>query len=168
MYPMMMLQAAGQLTADALQAGVASATDNAAATFGLAVVVPVVLQAVKNASWFPWLTRQTPRINFIVGVIAAAAATFGVHATWDPQSGGTITLPGLVGIWQGLVQWSGQQSVYKGFIVPAETLGDIRAVLERMEIGQIVEQQRAALPATLPPPMRMPPPAPPENNPGRL
>ncbi len=135
MHLMTMLQTAAQTAAagatDAAAQVASGATDNPSATVALAVVVPFLLQALKNASWFPVLTRETGKINFAVGVLAAAAATFGIHATWDATAGGTITLPGLHGIWQGLVQLAGQQVTYKGLVVPAETLGEIRAMLAR-------------------------------------
>lgn len=131
MYLMTMMQTAAQATADAAAQAASGATDNPSATIGLAIVIPVLLQALKNASWFPVLTRQTSRINFAVGVFAAAAATFGIHATWDMNTGGTITLPGLHGLWQGVIQWAGQQAAYKSLVVPSETLGEIRGMLER-------------------------------------
>lgn len=131
----MMILAFMQVAADAAvqttQAAVAASSDNPIATAGLAVVVSAIFQALKNSQWFPWVSRVSGRVNFTVGIIAAIAATVGIHATWDAQAGGTITLPGLQGLWQVLVQWATQQTAYKGLIVPAETLGEIRTMLER-------------------------------------
>lgn len=132
MHLMMYLQAAGQVASDAAAQAASGASDNPTATLGLAVVIPFLLQAMKNSTWFPWVSRQTSRINFVVGVIAASAATFGIHATWDASTGGSITLPSLMGLWQAFVQWTAQQTAYKGLVVPAETLGEIRTLLERV------------------------------------
>ena len=128
-----LLQSASEATVQTIQAAAAGATDNPSATLTLAVIVPFIVQGFKNASWFPWVTRNTGRINFAIGVIAALATTLGIHATWDPIVGGSITgIPGIHGIWQAFVQWAGQQVAYKGLVVPAETLGDIRTLLERL------------------------------------
>lgn len=151
-----LLQAAAQTTAQTIAQATTSATDNPTATLGLAIAVPFILQTLKNSSWFPFLTRETNRINFLVGAICALASVVGIHASYDVATGGTITLPPLHTLWQAFIQWAGQQMTYKGFVVPAETLGDIRELLHRMEIGQIVEQQRASLPPALPPPERRP------------
>ena len=132
MHWLMALQAAGQVATDAAKQAASGASDNPTATLGLAVVIPFMLQAMKNATWFPWLNRQTSQINFIVGILAAGGATFGIHATWDMNTGGTITLPSLLGFWQAFVQWAAQQTAYKGLVVPAETLGEIRTMLERI------------------------------------
>ena len=131
MYWLTALQAAGQTATTAAAQAASGASDNPTATLGLAVVIPFMLQAMKNASWFPWLTRHTSQLNFAVGIVAATAATFGIHATWDASTGGTITIPGLMGLWQAFVQWAAQQTAYKGLVVPAETLGEIRTMLER-------------------------------------
>lgn len=124
-----------QSSMEAAQVGAAtlasSATDSVGATLGLGVVVSVLLQAVKNSNWFPWITRRTSQINFWVGVVAAAATTLGIHASYDAATGGTVTLPSLHVLWQGVVQWSTQQAAYKGLVVPAEVLGEIRTLIER-------------------------------------
>jgi hypothetical protein len=157
-----MLQAAASATVDGVRAGAATATDNPSATLGLAVVVPFLLQALKNSPMFPLLTRNSARINFTVGVVCAFASVVGIHATYDISTGGTITLPPLHTVWQAFIQWAGQQVTYKGLVVPAETLGDIRNELRDMRIGQMVDRQRVTLPPVLPPAAR---PAPDE---GRL
>ena len=129
---MALMQAAAQASVGTVQTAMASATDNPSATLGLAVVIPFLLQMLKNASWFPWLSRHTSQLNFAVGVIAASASVIGIHASYDMSTGGTITLPPLHTIWQAFIQWAGQQVAYKGLVVPAETLGEIRSLLERV------------------------------------
>ena len=149
-----LLQTAAQVTVTGLRAGADAATDNPSATLGLAVVVPFIFQALKNSPMCPFLTRQTSRVNFLIGIVTAFASVVGIHATYDVGTGGTITLPPLHTFWQAFLQWAGQQVTYKGLVVPAETLGDIRALLREMHIGQLVDRQRATLPPTLPPPAR--------------
>jgi len=130
-------------------------------------VVTILMQAMKNSEWFPFISRATGKINFWVGIMAAIASTAGIHANYDMAVGGTITLPGLHVIWQSVVQWATQQAAYKGLVVPAETLGEIRTMLERVatpppvsegaakaDMDSVLEQQRASLPPVLPPPAR--------------
>lgn len=131
MYLIALVQAATETTVQATQAAVAASSDNPVATVGLAVVVSAVFQALKNSDKFPWISRASGKINFWVGIVAAIASAAGIHATWDVQSGGTIAIPGALGIWQAVIQWASQYIAYKGLIVPAETLGEIRTMLER-------------------------------------
>lgn len=126
---LMYLQAAAQTTVQTVAA--VSPSDSVPATLGAGVVVAIMLQALKNASWFPWLSRNTATLNFWVGIVAAVASTAGVHVAYDASAGGTITLPGVNAIVQAVVQWATQQAAYKGLVVPAETLGEIRTMLER-------------------------------------
>lgn len=129
-----LLQAAAQTAqtaAAALPATLSQPTDNPYASLGLAAILPFVLQAAKNATWFPYISRASGKLNFCLGLILAALATAGVHLTYDPLLGGTITLPSLHALWQTIVQWGAQQAAYKGLVVPAETLGEIRGMLER-------------------------------------
>ena len=123
-----LLQVAGQVTAQT----VAAPTDNVVATGGVAIVVTMIFQLVKNSTMFPWVSRATGKLNFWVGIVAAVASTAGIHGHYDMQTGGMIALPGLHVIWQSIVQWATQQAAYKGLTVPAETLGEIRAMLEKV------------------------------------
>ncbi len=106
-------------------------TDNPLATGGFAVLVAAILQTLKNSEKFPWLSRATGRINFWVAIFAAGLATAGVHLKYDINSGGSLSLPSLTGLFQWAIQWATQQLVYKGAIVPAEALGEIRVMIER-------------------------------------
>ena len=149
---LVMLQAGGSIAADGLKASVASATDNPSATLGLAVVVPFLLQALKNSPMFPLLSKNSSRINFVVGLACAFASVVGIHASYDITTGGTITLPPLHTLWQAFIQWAGQQVAYKGLVVPAETLGDIRNELREIRITNLVQQlPKTTLRAPLPP-----------------
>ncbi len=152
MYLIALVQAASEAAIQTTQAAVAASSDNPAATVGLAVVVSAVFQLLKNSDKFPWLSRATGKINFWVGVFAAVASVAGIHATWDASSGGSISLPGLQAMWQAVVQWASQQIAYKGLIVPAETLGEIRTMLERYATPPPVSEgaQKAAADAPKP------------------
>lgn len=127
MHLMLILQSA----ATALATTTAAPTDSVGATLGLSVVVAALLQAVKNSELFPWISRATGKLNFWIGIAAAVASTAGIHGHYDMSAGGSVTIPGLHVIFQSVVQWASQQAAYKGLIVPAETLGEIRAMLAR-------------------------------------
>jgi hypothetical protein len=91
----------------------------------------MVFQAIKNSNLFPYVSRATGKINFWIGIAAAVASTAGIHGHYDVATGGMIAIPSLHVIWQSIVQWAAQQAAYKGLTVPAETLGEIRGMLER-------------------------------------
>src|SRR6185436_3751527 len=107
-------------------------TDSVGATLGLSVVVTMVFQMVKNSKVFPYVSRATGKLNFWIGIVAAVASTAGIHGSYDLATAGTIALPGLHVIWHSVVQGAAQQETYKGLTVPAETLGEIRAMLEKV------------------------------------
>lgn len=128
-----LLQAAAQtVTQTATAAGTAvtgAPTDSVGATLGLSVVVTMIFQALKNSAYFPLISRATGKVNFWIGILAAIASTAGIHGHYDVATGGMIALPSLHVVWQSVVQWATQQAAYKGLTVPAETLGEIRAIL---------------------------------------
>jgi len=107
--------------------------DNPAATGGAALFVALFIQYLKNSTWATWITRETPRANLALSVILAFCTSVGIHFSWDASTD-TFVIVGLMaaakhGAWEWLIQWLSQYAAYKGFIVPAETLGEIRAVL---------------------------------------
>lgn len=109
--------------------------DNPAATGGLAVAAALFIQYLKNAGWASWFTRETEKANLALSLATAFFATVGIHWTWD-RTTDTFAIIGVSaflthGVWQWFVQWIGQYASYKGLIVPAETLGEIRALLAR-------------------------------------
>lgn len=124
------LQAAAAATVQATATAIANPTDNVVATGGFALVCSVILQSLKNSNQFPWLSRETARINFWIGLLVAGLSTAGVHLRYDYHTGGVIELPSVTGLFQWVIQWAAQQGAYKGLIVPAETLGDIRSRMD--------------------------------------
>lgn len=110
--------------------------DNPIATGGTAIVSALIIQALKNADWATWFNRQTPRANLVLSMIVAYATSIGVHFAWDGEKG-TLLITGLTlagiahNLWQATLQWVAQHTSYKAFIVPAETLGEIRSLLQR-------------------------------------
>jgi hypothetical protein len=105
-----------------------------------AVLVSVLLQILKNTAYFPWISRNTARANTIISFLAAFGTSLGIVATFDfNSSSGNFSGTFHGNIWDILhvgahtaIQWATQHSFYKGFVVPAETLGEIRAYLARL------------------------------------
>jgi hypothetical protein len=89
----------------------------------LAVIATYALQIIKKSKWFPWLTVESQKLNYIVGVVVAFGASVGVVATFD-HTAGVLTITGLT--WAGLghgaarfiQQWVFQQVAYKNLIAP--------------------------------------------------
>lgn len=110
------------------------------ATGGSAVLLATLLQLLKNSPYFPWLSRQTGKVNLLASVVLAFFASAGISHHFDFSGDGTFAF-GLEGnlydVWHFIVhwaiQWASQHSFYKGFIVPAETLGETRAILKSIQ-----------------------------------
>lgn len=123
-----------------------------------AATISTLLQLAKNSTFIPWLNRDTGRLNAIVSIALAGLTALGLSytASFDQETGGfTVGLTGSVGgVVDGLAHWAGQwtaqHAVYKGLIVPAEILGEIRAILKanRGELPQV----KAEVPPTQPSP----------------
>ena len=119
--------------------------------------VATLLQLLKNSPLIPWINRDTGRVNALIGIVAAGLTTIGLSYsyTFDAETG-RCTL-GFVGSMGGIVdglahwfgQWLAQQAYYKGFIVPAEALGEMRAVMKEGLLHQ-PPQLKAEIPPVTP------------------
>ena len=106
----------------------------------LALVVSVALQMAKNSPWFPWLSRNSGKVNAYVSAVAAVLSSMGIAWSFDfDQTTGAVaaafqfnlyTILHMTG--HSIVQFSAQHVAYKGLIVPAEQLGEIRQLLQRV------------------------------------
>ena len=105
----------------------------------LALVTSVLLQMCKNSPWFPWLTRNSGKVNAYVSAVVAVLSSMGIAWSFDyAPSGDTniafsfnvYTVGHMIG--HSLVQFAAQHTAYKGLIVPAEQLGEIRMLLQRL------------------------------------
>lgn len=89
----------------------------------IAVITTYVFQWIKKSSWFPWLTMNSQKLNRILGVVVAFAASIGVVATFD-HTAGVLTVTGLTmaglghGVARFIQQWVMQQTAYKVVIAP--------------------------------------------------
>lgn len=105
--------------------------DNPVATGGAAVIAVAMIQALKNCDrpWAKWISRETATLNLWLGIGVAFATSIGIHVVHEAGNW-TISFS-THEVWQALIQWATQQITYKGFVVPAEALGEIRTLLER-------------------------------------
>jgi|SRR6516225_232916 hypothetical protein len=70
-------------------------TDTAFESQGaLAILIPMILQWLKGAPWFPWVTKETSKLNALAAGVGAVVATAGIHFVWDPGNH-SITINGL-------------------------------------------------------------------------
>ena len=85
----------------------------------LSAVVVVILQHLKSASWFPWLTQETEKAKRIVAAFAAALTAIGIHYNYDATTG-TLMFTGITvaaighGIWHWIQSYAFQEVLYKG------------------------------------------------------
>jgi hypothetical protein len=122
-----------------------------------AATVSTLLQLAKNAPSLPWISRETGRLNAALSIVLAGLTTVGLNysGTYDETTGGfTIGLSGTIGgvidsLAQWVGQWTAQQFAYKGLVVPAEMLGEIRAILKDALLNQ-PPQTKAEVPPTRP------------------
>lgn len=126
--------------------------DNPVATGGTALLATLAIQFLKNSQWASWFTRETKRANLVLSVVVAVATSLGIHFAWDAAKD-TLVITGLMGglthgAWEALLQWAAQHATYKAFVVPAETLGEIRALLARQLPPPVSEGAAKALQQT--------------------
>jgi hypothetical protein len=105
--------------------------ENPVATGGTALLATLAIQFLKNSGWATWFNRETDRANLALSIAVAAATALGVHVTFNAATGDGALHFNLHQVWDGVVQWAVQHAAYKNVVVPAETLGEIRALLQR-------------------------------------
>lgn len=104
-----------------------------------AIFVSVAMQILKNTPFFPWLSRNSGKVNAWLGFLVAFASSIGIAFSFDFNSASGDFIGKFHGnLWDVLhlaghtaVQWAMQHGFYKAAIVPAETLGEIRSLLAR-------------------------------------
>jgi hypothetical protein len=85
---------------------------------GAAAVIPFLLEGLKKAEWFPWITTGTAALNRWVGILAALAVTVGIHYEWTAETRQLLVVVPTFAQFLGMVfnaasQWGLQQYVYK-------------------------------------------------------
>lgn len=94
------------------------ATDQVVVSF----IIVWLLQALKKASWFPWLTAEKTKLLKIIGVIASGLGAVGIgfHFSADTHE---LIISGLSfsGVLGGITSWIRshifQEGIYGGFQV---------------------------------------------------
>lgn len=127
----------------------------------IALISALLLQGLKK---WPLITnlgtdKEFEWRNRIASIFTAILATGLIHYEWhfDSHTGAfDLALTGNLhtiggAFWEVVKQWATQHGMYKTTVVLPELLGNIYVVLKRLEVGQIIEQQRATLPPALPP-----------------
>jgi hypothetical protein len=84
-------------------------------------IVVWVLQSLKKANWFPWITEHSDTVTRIWAVVLAAATSAGISYTYDP-SAGMLTISGatLAGVlsflWKVVSALVFQELIYRGAV----------------------------------------------------
>ena len=99
----------------------------------IVLVAPFLLQWLKTARWFPWLTKFSDRALRGWSIAIAVLASVGIGVTWDGPAG-RLVIDGLR--WDALlalvlqvaVHFTGQEGLYRLVIKPRSTLGLLLAV----------------------------------------
>jgi hypothetical protein len=122
-----------------------------------AAVIATLMQMVKNWDKIPWINRDTGRMNALISIILAGFTTVGLSydTSFDAASGAFTlgfhgTIGGLVdGLSHWLGQWTAQHAFYKGFLVPAEAAGEMRAILKQALLNQPPQSKKEIPPTGL-------------------
>jgi hypothetical protein len=83
----------------------------------LAGLVTYVVEFIKRASWFPWMTAQTKTVNRWVSFVLAGALAIGITVDWNSAQG-VLVIGGLTwanighGLFEWAKQWMMQQAWY--------------------------------------------------------
>lgn len=99
----------------------------------IVLVAPFLLQWLKTARWFPWLTTFSDGWLRFWSIAVAVLASVGIGITWDGPAG-RLVIDGLH--WDALlalvlqvaVHFTGQESLYRLIIKPRSTLALLLAV----------------------------------------
>lgn len=89
----------------------------------LALVSTWAIQWIKKSNWFPWLTVETQKLNYVVGGVVAFLSTVGILCNFD-HAAGVLTITGLTAANLTHVaarffqQWAYQQASYKLVVAP--------------------------------------------------
>jgi hypothetical protein len=84
----------------------------------LAAVSSMILQWVKNSAWFPWINRNTEKLNRVAAIVISGIGAIGIHMQYDGAAG-SLTLTGLTAQsvlsngWTWFTQFAFQHGWYK-------------------------------------------------------
>lgn len=84
----------------------------------LAVISTYLIEWLKTTKYFPFLSKETEKLNRYAGVIIAALSSVGILVTFD-HTAGILTISGLTAInllhvaGRFIQQWTLQQVAYK-------------------------------------------------------
>ena len=92
-------------------------------------MIVYLIQWLKGSKWVPWLTADSKHLPQVLSAISAALLSFGITWTFSQTQPGdtagvlTITIPMwttlLKGLWEFLVQFTGQQVIFDGIVQKA-------------------------------------------------
>jgi hypothetical protein len=105
--------------------------DNPVATGGSAMLAALFIQWLKNSGWASWFTRDTDKANLALSLVIALATSMGIHLSFDQSTGNGVIAFSTHQLYGAFVQWATQHGSYKLLIAVPESLGEIRALLQR-------------------------------------
>lgn len=94
--------------------------DQLGAQLTTSAVIVWVIERLKAAKWFPWLSVETWRLNRAIAVILSGLAALGIHAEFNSVEG-ILTITGLTltSILHGGADWISsfviQQVLFRGY-----------------------------------------------------
>jgi hypothetical protein len=104
----------------------------------------VVLQILKRSELVPWITKDTGKLNAILGVVLAGLSAAGVSYSFDfDNATGDVVAHVQLNIWTVLhwlehtaAQWATQQGFFWGAIRPGEILTEVLKIQREMNQRQ--------------------------------
>lgn len=116
----------------------------------VALTVSVILQMLKNTEMFPFISRQTGKLNAIISAAIALASALVISVTFDMHTGDFSMSGNVWDILDVLKHWAAQlaeqHGFYKLFIALPEAAGENRAISR-----EILAVMKALSPPAMPP-----------------
>jgi len=109
-----------------------------------AIIVTVILQVLKRSGKVPWISKETGRLNAVLGVVLAGLSAAGVSYSFDfDNATGDMVAHVQLNAWavlhwleHSVAQWAAQQGFFWAAIRPGELLTELLAVeRQRQRMG---------------------------------
>lgn len=105
-----------------------------------AAIITFLIGVLKKASWFPWLSSETAKVNRIAAIVLSGVATLGIHLTFNRQAG-SLVITGLtlntilVGGYHWLIQFVYTHGWFKATSASDQILQLLKQVLNSQASG---------------------------------
>lgn len=104
-----------------------------------AAIISFLISTLKQASWFPWLSTETAKVNRFLAIVLSGVATLGIHFSFNAQAH-QLLIDGLsattiaVGLYHWFVQFVYTHGWFKATSASDQILQLLKQVLETRQV----------------------------------